>query len=146
MSRRTLGVVVVLVAVAFGAGFAVGRGMLGELKTRIAEVESQADSLRNHLAEAKVRGQLVDAMAGLREVALDVTDKNFGDAREVMRRVRESVQAAYEDAAHSEALRTSLAAIQERLDEIEEDLVNLRTDAREKVDTLVHELRRLVGQ
>jgi hypothetical protein len=146
MSIKAIGIAGAIVAVAFGAGFAVGRGMLGELRTRIAEVESQADSLRNHLAESKVRGQLMDAMAGLREVALDVTDQNFGEAREVMRRVRETVTTAYTDAAHSETLRASLASVQRRLDEIEVDLQNLRTEARAKIDALVHELRRLVGQ
>lgn len=146
MSVRVIGVVVVLLAGAFGAGFAVGRGMLGELKTRYADVKSEADSLRDHLDEAKVRGELVDAMAGLREVALDVTDNNFGDARKVMVDVRATVQNAYEHAAHNESLRTSLVTIQQKLSEIDADLRGLDDAAREKIDALVDELRRIVGQ
>ena len=146
MSIRAIGVVALLMIGSFGGGFLVGRGMLGELRTRITEAESRAASFREHLDEAKVRVELVDAMAHLREVALDVTDNNFGEAREVMRRVRQVVDSAYEKAANSEALRTALASIRERLNEIDADLRSLKVEARDKIDAVVGDLRRLVGQ
>jgi len=143
MGMRGAVVVLVLVVLAFAAGWAVGRGKVDELRDEVQNLQEQAQSMTAELREANLRSDLHGALAELREVYADVTENNFGEARRSLRTVRETIDGVYTRASESGALRGELESVRADLRDIESDLSELRVESREKIERLVDRLQRL---
>jgi hypothetical protein len=136
-------VVLIVVVLAFFAGWAVGRGAVDGLRDEVSRLQSQAQSMTDELREANLRSDLHGALAELRVVYTDVAENNFGEARRSLRTVGETIDGVYERTTESGALRTELESVRADLRDIEADLSELRVESREKIERLVGRLQRL---
>ena len=91
---RTILITVVLLVIAFGAGYA-----LGYLKLKAAEKEwtearqemqGKIATLEKDLARARAREALREIPDSLGQVATHITDKNFGLAKKTLEGIKEA--------------------------------------------------------
>ena len=91
---RTILIAVVLLVIAFGGGYAVGYFKLksAEQEWTLAKQEMQGKigALEKELARAKAREALREIPDSLGQVAIHITDKNFGLAKKSLEGIKEA--------------------------------------------------------
>ncbi len=134
---RNFIIVLVLLIIAFGAGYGLGYWKLQsaekEWASKQGEMQSKIDNLEKSLAQARTRESLRDMSDMLGQVALDLSEKNFGLAVKGLDRAKEAY-AAVQPSLPADArgrLDFLLPAIEETKKEAEELSPNARRKAEE---------------
>jgi hypothetical protein len=136
---RTILIAVVLLVIAFGAGYAVGYFKLksAEQEWTLAKEEMQGKigALEKELARARAREALREISDSLSQFAAHIAEKNFGLGKKSLEEIKESfgrIQ-GYLD----EEVKKKFEFLLPALGELQKEADQLNSDARKKAEELI---------
>jgi len=136
---RTILIVVVLLVIAFGAGYAVGYFKLKsaekEWTAARQEMQGKIATLEQDLSRARAREALREIPDSLGPVAIHITDKNFGLAKKSLEGIKEAFAGiqGYLDEETKKKFEFFLPA----LAELQKEADQLNPDTRKKAEELM---------
>ena len=144
MRIRTYLIFIILVIVAFGAGYVTGYWKLHSAEEKWAaargEMESKISNLEKQLAQAKARELLREMSDMLNQVATNLSEKNFGLAIKLLDSMKETFL-AIQPSLEGEA-KTQFDFLLPAIEEAKKEAERLSPNASRKVE----EMKRLFDQ
>ncbi len=135
---RNFIILVVLIVVAFGAGYALGYWKLQSAEKEWAsargEMQSRIGNLEKELAKARTRETLREMSDILNQVAADLSEKNFGLAGKDLDRVKEAFTGV--QGSLPPEMRNELDFLPAAIEETRKEAQNLSPEAQKKAEDM----------
>ena len=146
---RKVTVVILLLAIFFGAGYYLGSNRLTNLNRDISRLKGEMAEKASHfdqeLKALRYRNHVMEARDKIHEAQRSLSERNFGNAHKAIRTAQEELQEAAKMAGPAEKERHS--ALSAELTEINADLSHpTRPRLRERMDQAAKDLEQLAGK
>jgi len=137
-SFRNFIIVVVLIVIAFGAGYGLGywklQGAEKEWASARGEMQSKISSLEKNLAQARTRESLRDMSDLMSQIVTDLSEKNFGLAGKNLDRLKEAFAAVQPSL--PEETKRQFDFLPPAIEETRREAENLSPNARKKAEEM----------
>jgi len=139
---KTFLIFIVLIVIAFGAGYGLGYMKLRTAEKEWAaikgELQSKIGGLEKELARAKARESIREMSEALAQVATHLAEKNFGLAAKGLEKLKETFAAI--QPVLDEEWKTKFGFLLPALEEIKKETENLGPNAKKKIEDLKSQL------